>query len=233
MDRRRFLALGSAAVAAPALVPAIAQADTGTGAGNATGTSAAAGAGSGGDSSSDSLRDLAAKVGLRFGTAVIPFDLDTPAYNAVLSEQFSVVTPGNEMKWGVVEPEQGVFDWSGADRLVAFAEQNGQLVRGHTLLWHNQLPNWLTTGVANGSISATELASLLKQHIFTEVTRYRGRIWQWDVANEFFADADPSGIKPTDFWVSNLGPDIIPQAFRWAHEADPRATLLQRLQHRR
>ena len=225
MDRRRFLALGSAAVAAPALVPAIAQADTGTGAGNATGASAAADAGFGGDLSSASLRDLAAKVGLRFGTAVIPFDLDTPAYNAVLSEQFSVVTPGNEMKWGVVEPEQGVFDWSGADRLVAFAEQNGQLVRGHTLLWHNQLPNWLTTGVANGSISATELASLLKQHIFTEVTRYRGRIWQWDVANEFFADADPSGIKPTDFWVSNLGPDIIPQAFRWAHEADPHALL--------
>jgi endo-1,4-beta-xylanase len=129
------------------------------------------------------------------------------------------------MKWQVVEPEQGVFDWSGADRLVAFAEQHGQLVRGHTLLWHNQLPNWLTTGVAAGTITDGELADLLKAHIFTEVGRYRGRIWQWDVANEFFQDANPSGINPNDFWVSHLGPDIIPQAFRWARQADPHALL--------
>jgi endo-1,4-beta-xylanase len=174
---------------------------------------------------SDTLRDLAARIGLRLGTAVIPTDLDTPSYAAVLADQFSVVTPGNAMKWGSVEPEQGRFDWSDADALVAFAERNGQLVRGHTLLWHNQLPAWLTTGVQNGTIGATELASLLKQHIFTEVTRYRGRIWQWDVANEFFIDSDPSGIKPTDFWISNLGPDIIADAFRWAHEADPHALL--------
>jgi endo-1,4-beta-xylanase len=172
-----------------------------------------------------SLRALAERIDLRFGTAVIPFDLDTPEYAAVLAEQFSVVTPGNEMKWQVVEPQQGVYDWSGADRLVKFAEQHGQLVRGHTLLWHNQLPDWLTAGVANGTISKTELASLLKQHIFTEVTRYRGRIWQWDVANEFFTDSNPSKLDPTNWWIVNLGPDIIPQAFRWAHEADPHALL--------
>ncbi|MBR7828782.1 endo-1,4-beta-xylanase [Actinospica sp. MGRD01-02] len=174
---------------------------------------------------SDSLRDLAARIGLRFGTAVIPTDLDTPSYAAVLADQFSVVTPGNAMKWGSVEPTQGQFDWSDADALVAFAERNGQLVRGHTLLWHNQLPDWLTTGVQNGTISAGELASLLKQHIFTEVTRYRGRIWQWDVANEFFLDANPSGIDPNNFWIANCGTEIIADAFRWAHEADPHALL--------
>jgi endo-1,4-beta-xylanase len=172
-----------------------------------------------------SLRDLAALIGLHVGTAVIPFDLDTPNYTAVLAEQFSVVTPGNEMKWGVVEPVQGQFDWSGADRLVKFAEQHGQLVRGHTLLWHNQLPDWLTTGVANGTISASQLRDLLEQHIFTEMGRYRGKIWQWDVANEFFTDSNPSMINPNDFWVSNLGAGIIPQAFKWAREADPHALL--------
>jgi len=171
------------------------------------------------------LRGLAELIGLRIGTAVIPFDLNTPAYNAILAQQFSVVTPGNAMKWGSVEPTQGVFDWSDADTLVSFAEQHGQLVRGHTLLWHNQLPGWLTTGVANGTISSSQLMGLLEQHIFTEVGRYRGRIWQWDVANEFFTDSNPSGINPNDFWVSNLGPSIIGQAFRWAHEADPHALL--------
>src|SRR5215472_1104272 len=118
--------------------------------------------------SSDSLRDLAAAIGLRVGSAIIPEDINTPAWAAIAASQFSVVTPGNEMKWGVVEPTQGVFDWSGADNLMAFAKANDQLVRGHTLCWHNQLPNWLTTGVANGTISSSQLSSLLQQHIYTE-----------------------------------------------------------------
>ena len=174
---------------------------------------------------SDSLRDLAAAIGLRVGSAIIPQDINTPAWAAVAASQFSVVTPGNEMKWQVVEPTQGVFDWTGADNLVAFAKANNQLVRGHTLCWHNQLPDWLTTGVANGTISSSQLRGLLQQHIYTEVGRYRGRIWQWDVCNEFFTDTNPSTINPNDFWVSNLGSGVIADAFRWAHEADPNALL--------
>ncbi len=216
MRRRNFLAAGGAAGLAA----------TFSGLATATPTVARPAQAAGKSAPSDSLRSLAAKIGLRVGTAVIPFDLDTPAYAAVLASQFSVVTPGNEMKWQVVEPTQGVFDWSGADRLVNFAEANEQLVRGHTLLWHNQLPTWLTTGVANGTISRTQLMDLLEAHIFTEVGRYKGRIWQWDVANEFFLDSNPSGINPGDFWVSNLGTGIIPQAFRWARQADPVALLM-------
>src|SRR5439155_7402975 len=100
-------------------------------------TAASAVTGSGVAAAPDSLRALAAKTGLRIGTAVIPFDLDHPAYQAIVASQFSVVTPGNEMKWQVVEPTQGTFDWSSADRLVTegFADHHGQLVRGHTLLW--------------------------------------------------------------------------------------------------
>jgi endo-1,4-beta-xylanase len=173
----------------------------------------------------DSLRALAAKTGLRIGSAIIDFDLNTSGYAAIAASQFSVVTPGNDMKWQLVEPTQGVFDWSGADRLVAFAQANHQLVRGHTLMWHNQLPTWLTTGVANNTISNDQLRTLLHNHITTEATRYRGKIWQWDVANEFFTDSNPSGINPNDFWVSHLGTGILADAFRWAHQADPHALL--------
>ncbi len=218
MKRRGFLALGAGAAGIVA-IPGVANAST------TSTTKADVVAGAADQDADDSLRNLARKIGLRIGTAVIPFDLDTPAYNAVLQEQFSVVTPGNEMKWGVVEPTQGQFDWSGADRLVAFAEQHDQLVRGHTLMWHNQLPTWLTTGVSNGTISKSQLKNLLQQHIFTEMSRYKGKIWQWDVANEFFTDSNPSTINPNDFWISNLGPDILPQAFRWARQADPHALL--------
>src|SRR5579863_1212151 len=174
---------------------------------------------------SDSLRDLAAAIGLRVGSAIIPQDINTPAWAAVAASQFSVVTPGNEMKWQVVEPTQGTFDWSGADNLVAFAKANKQLVRGHTLCWHNQLPTWLTTGVSNGTISKSQLSGLLQQHIYTEVGRYRGRIWQWDVCNEFLTDSNPSQVDPNNFWIANLGTGVIADAFRWARQADPRALL--------
>ena len=172
-----------------------------------------------------SLRSLAAETGLRIGTAVTPFELNTPAYTKITGDQFSVVTPGNEMKWQVVEPTQGTYDWSAADRLVTFAQQHGQLVRGHVLLWHNQLPDWLTSGVANGTIDDVQLRNLLHKHITDEVMHFKGKIWQWDVANEFFTDSNPSTINPNDFWISHLGTGIIADAFRWAHAADPHALL--------
>jgi endo-1,4-beta-xylanase len=218
MRRRSVLTAGAASAAAVLVggTSASAAVNSGTAAGKAAG---------GAPVTNAPLRDLAAPIGLRFGTALIPQDIETPSYAAIASSQFSVVTPGNGMKWQIVEPEQGVFDWSQADQLVQFARANGQLVRGHTLTWHNQLPDWLTTGVANGSISAAQLRTLLHDHIITEVSRYRGRIWQWDVCNEFFTDTNPSTINPNDFWVSNLGTGVIADAFRWAHEADPNALL--------
>lgn len=173
----------------------------------------------------DSLRALGAEVRLRVGTAAIPSDFSDPSLSQITADQFSVLTPGNEMKWQVVEPQQGVFNWTGADTLVNFAETHGQLVRGHTLVWHNQLPGWLTQGVANGTISNAQLRELLHQHITTEVRRYRGRIWQWDVVNEMLTDSNPSQINPNDFWISHLGTGILADVFRWAHAADPEALL--------
>jgi len=176
-------------------------------------------------SNDTTLRALGARIHLRVGTAAIPSDLSDPALSQITAEQFSVLTPGNEMKWQVVEPAQGTFNWTGADNLVNFAEEHDQLVRGHTLVWHSQLPRWLTQGVADGSISNDQLRELLHQHITTEVSRYRGRIWQWDVLNELFADANPSQLNPNDFWISHLGPSVVADAFRWAHAADPHALL--------
>ena len=219
MRLRRLLLLGAAGAAALLAIGTAATAAQNSGAAPSNVAVASNG------NASDSLRSLAADIGLRIGSAIIPQDIETPSFAAIASSQFSVVTPGNAMKWEVVEPTEGTFDWSQADQLVAFAQANHQLVRGHTLLWHSQLPTWLTDGVANGTISNAQLTNLLHQHITTEVSRYKGKIWQWDVANEFFTDTNPSQINPNDFWISHLGPGIIGQAFTWAHQADPHALL--------
>jgi len=170
-----------------------------------------------------SLRALGDLINLPIGSALTPQDITQWA--TISGGQFSVITGANAMKWETVEPSQGSYDWTDADQLIAFAKANHQLVRGHTLLWHNQLPGWLTAGVADGSITTNQLWALLERHIFTEVGRYRGKIWQWDVANEFFTDGNPSGINPNDWWIKALGPTVLPKAFQWAHQADPNALL--------
>lgn len=130
----------------------------------------------------DSLGVLAAPINLRIGNAVNMDKLNVDAaYTSIVANQFSTVTPENVMKWDSIEPTQGQLNFSPGDKLISFAQQHGQLVRGHTLLWHNQIPGWLTTGVGNGTISNDQLRDILKQHIFAEVGHFKGKIWQWDV----------------------------------------------------
>src|SRR5579885_2017985 len=165
------------------------------------------------------LRQEAAELGIHVGSAVSFSPLTTNTqYAQILGQQFSAVTPENEMKWVSIEPQQGVFTFGQADTEVQFAEEHHQLVRGHNLVWHNQLPDWLTSG----SFTNEQLAQILKQHIFTEVGHFRGKIWQWDVVNEPFNE---DGTLRATMWYNALGPNYIADALRWAHEADPHAKL--------
>ncbi|RKS06587.1 endo-1,4-beta-xylanase [Nocardiopsis sp. Huas11] len=176
------------------------------------------------------LRD-AAPEGLVIGTAVAggghhaeqdypdPFTHDR-RYLRHMSAQFSSLSPENQMKWEYLRPDQDTYDFTAADAIVEFAEDNGQVVRGHTLLWHSQNPEWLE----EGDFSREELRTLLREHITTVVGRYSGRIHQWDVTNEIFLD-DGELRTQDNIWIRELGPEIIADAFRWAHEADPSAEL--------
>ncbi|MET7701902.1 endo-1,4-beta-xylanase [Streptomyces sp. NPDC005485] len=170
-----------------------------------------------------SLRALADRADVRIGTAVDMTALaDETDYRRTTASEFNSVTAENVMKWESVEPERGTYDWSKADELVAFARAHGQAVRGHTLLWHNQLPAWLTAGVADGSIDAKELRGILHKHVTAEVSHFKGRIYQWDVVNEVFND---DGSLRDSLWLQKLGPSYIADTFRWAHAADPKAKL--------
>ena len=102
--------------------------------------------------------------------------------------------------------------------IVAFAERHDMQIRGHVLVWHQQLPSWLTEGNWTGD----ELMDILQEHIATVVGRYRGRIAAWDVVNEAVAG---DGSLTDTIWLRGIGPEYIEMAFRWAHEADPDALL--------
>lgn len=167
----------------------------------------------------DSLRSVAERRGIRLGAAVDTTVLVSDSkYRAILSREFSSLTPENAMKWGVVEAQRGQVHRTGADRLAQFARQNKQEVFGHTLVWHRQLPSWLTSG----DLSASELNTLLHKRITEEVTHFRDVTWAWDVVNEVL---DEDGDLRRSMWWEELGPDYIADAFRWARAADPDAKL--------
>ena len=163
------------------------------------------------------LRDVARRP--LIGTAVDMNALaNDPTYKAAIEREFNIVTPENVMKWETVEPQQGVTDFSQGDALVRFARANHQLVRGHTLVWHSQLPSWLTSG----TFTPAQLRDILRRHIFEEAGHFRGRIYAWDVVNEAFNE---DGTLRDTIWLRALGPGYIADAFRWAHQADPHAKL--------
>ncbi|MEV0223212.1 endo-1,4-beta-xylanase [Streptomyces sp. NPDC050704] len=163
------------------------------------------------------LRDLAAAKGIYYGTAVTASKLNG-TYGAVVGEQFDSITPGNEMKWESVEPTRGSYNWSGADAVVDYAEAHGQKVRGHTLVWHSQLPGW----VSNGSWTADSLRTVMNDHIAAEAGRYKGRIDHWDVVNEPFNE---DGTRRQSVFQTAIGDSYIADALRAARAADPTAKL--------
>lgn len=179
-------------------------------------------------SQDSTLQALADRHRLAMGTAIDVAALDDPQYRQIASTDFSTVTAENVMKWEVLEPVRGQYDWSQAEEFMAFAKANNQRVRGHVLVWNNQLPAWLTDGVADGSITKTELRAILRNHVKTVTQHFKGRIWQWDVVNEAVTDSFDSTdgrIGYKGFWAQNLGPGYVADAFRWAREGDPKALL--------
>ncbi|MFE9554976.1 non-reducing end alpha-L-arabinofuranosidase family hydrolase [Streptomyces sp. NPDC006703] len=165
------------------------------------------------------LGTQAAPSGRYFGTAVAAGKLGDSTYSTILDREFNMITPENEMKWDTTEPSRGNFNFGPADQIVNHATAHGQRMRGHTLVWHSQLPSWV------GSIGdANTLRGVMDHHITTEMTHYKGRIYAWDVVNEAFADGG-SGQHRGSVFQNVLGNGFIEEAFRTARTADSSAKL--------
>lgn len=140
-----------------------------------------------------------------------------------VARESSMLLIGNNLKWAApgvltLRTARNEYNFAAADSLVAWAEARGMKIKAHTLVWGEALPAWLI----GGGYSRDELLQILKEHIQTVVSRYKGRIHVWDVVNEAI---DSNGAYKSNFWYEMIGPEYIELAFRWAHDADPSALL--------
>ncbi len=164
------------------------------------------------------LKAAAAKTGRLIGAAIGASHLSDVAYAATAAASFDFVTPENEMKWDATEPTQNVFTFANGDAIVSFAKQNSMKVKGHTLVWHSQLPAWVS-----GITDATALHDAMINHVTQVASYYRGKVIAWDVVNEAVADGGQS-LRASIFY-QYLGAGYIDDAFNAAHAADPGALL--------
>ncbi|MGE5326705.1 MAG: endo-1,4-beta-xylanase [Deltaproteobacteria bacterium] len=171
------------------------------------------------------LRQAATPHGIVVSAAADSSHLSETNYANVLGSEFSGLEPENEMKFDAVEQTQGIFTYTGPDQLVAFAQAHSMSVRGHTLVWHQALPAWVTSG----GFSIAQLNDILQTHIANEVGHYATKVYAWDVVNEAFND---DGTVRSTIWYdqpgigfAGQGTKYIEQALDWAHTADPNAKL--------
>jgi endo-1,4-beta-xylanase len=162
------------------------------------------------------------RVGVAIGGAVISGR--DPASLAIVETQFNSISPENVLKPQPLNPEPGVWNFAPADAYVEFGEAHGMFIIGHTLVWHNQTPDWFFVDAAGEPNSPAQQIERMREHIETVAGRYAGRIDGWDVVNEIIGD--DGNYRPTP-WVERIGngDDVVRNAFRLAERWAPGTEL--------
>ncbi|KXJ88767.1 family 10 glycosyl hydrolase [Microdochium bolleyi] len=167
-----------------------------------------------------SLHELAVAAGkMYYGSATDNGELSDAAYVSILKSEFGSTTPGNGQKWESTEPSRGQFTFSNGDVVANFAASNNMLLRCHTLVWHSQLPQW----VSSGSWTQAQLTDIINAHVANVVAHYKGKCYAWDVVNE--ALNEDGTWRDSVFSRVFNGGSFIPVAFKATAAADPAAKL--------
>ena len=169
----------------------------------------------------DALKDY-----FMVGVAVNQRNVQVPEQMALIQREFNSITAENDMKPARTQYGEDKFSWENADRIANFCRANGIKLRGHCLVWHNQIGDWIYVDQNGGEVSKEELLRRIRNHVSAIVSRYKDIVYCWDVVNEAITD-DWRAENP--YRQSRLykiaGDDFIREAFRAAREADPNALL--------
>lgn len=166
------------------------------------------------------LKDAAAGSGVSFGSAISPVfyvQADGGIYESIAAAEFGVLTPESSMKWVAINPLPGQFEFADMDNLLNFALQHGMQVRGHPLVWHRSLPDWVE------QTNAADRVIHMREFITRVMERYSDSIDYWDVVNEPIAD---DGSLRDSLWLEAMGEQYIDAAFLQARELDPTSVLV-------
>jgi len=175
----------------------------------------------------DGLKDTY-KEYFNVGVAVNIKNVTDPAQIALIQREFNSITAENAMKPQPTEPKKGEYNWEDADKIANFCRENGLKLRGHCLIWHSQIGEWMYKNDKGELLSKEELYANMKSHITAVVSRYKDIVYCWDVVNEAMADeqrwpgASPYRMSPL---YQIAGDEFIAKAFEYAREADPNAQL--------
>ncbi len=175
------------------------------------------------------------------GLAVPDLVLNTPAYSDLFLQQFNSMTMENEMKPSYILDEAAsknnlskykehvALNFNSYKTGMEYAKQHGIAVRGHTLVWHSQTPEWFfyenydTQGqLADRELMLKRMENYIKDVIEWTETNYPGVIYAWDVVNEAVADYFGQGAAPMrqedSLWYQVIGEDFAEKAFAYARK---------------
>nr|ADD13453.1 family 10 xylanase [uncultured microorganism] len=156
------------------------------------------------------------------------FDFDSfTHYPAHLLAEFNSLTAENAMKPSIIQPKEGEFNWVHADRIVEYAEEHNMRLRGHTLVWHNQVAEWMFPGSGTQEEHRKKAMDSLREHTDAVMSRYARKVTSWDVVNEVVADSPGDSPYRTDspWYKAYGGIGYVREAFEMARAADPDALL--------
>jgi endo-1,4-beta-xylanase len=140
----------------------------------------------------------------------------------IVKTHFNSVTAEDVMKWERIHPEINKYDFEAADRFIEFGMKNKMFIIGHTLIWQSQIPDPAFLDETGKLLSREAMLARMKDHIFTVMGRYKGKVNGWDVVNEALSD---EGAILNTKWIQTIGEDFVAKAFEYAHQADPDAEL--------
>ncbi|SDY92181.1 endo-1,4-beta-xylanase [Evansella caseinilytica] len=146
------------------------------------------------------------------------------SHDELLKHHFNSITAENEMKFENVHPAENKYTFDQADQIVAFANDQGKNIRGHTLVWHNQTPAWVFENEEGTNISRSMLLERMASHMESIIGRYKGKVYSWDVVNEAVSDKSGEFLRPSP-WLKTIGEDYIAKAFEYARQIDPDTLL--------